>query len=72
LTVKQIVAPDDRTKQLVTVERNGIEYVLRPGGKLVDEKGQPIPEWNAWTVGFVAENIVLFTDGNRDVSVRVP
>jgi len=72
LTVKQIVAPDDRTKQLLTVERNGVEYVLRPGAKLADEKGQPLPDWGNWSVGFIADNVALFTDGQDDVTVRLP
>src|SRR5439155_20239999 len=38
-TVKQVITADDRAKQLVTVERNGLEYVLRPATKIVDEKG---------------------------------
>ena len=72
LKVKQVVAADDQSKQLVVVERNGIEYVLRPGGKLVDQTGQPIPNWTGWTVGFVSENTVVFTDGLRDMSARAP
>jgi hypothetical protein len=72
MSVKQIVAPDDRTKQLVTVERNGVEYVLRPGAKLVDEKGLPISSWQNWSVGFITENVVLFTDGQEDMTVRLP
>jgi hypothetical protein len=71
-SVKQIVAPDDRTKQLVTVERNGKEYVLRPGAKLVDEKAEPITGWGNWTVGFITDHVVLFTDGQDDVSFRLP
>ena len=68
--VKQVVAPDDRTKQLVTVERNGREYVLRPGSAMVDESGKPIPGWEKWTVGFVTDDLVLFTDGQTDIAVR--
>jgi len=71
-TVKQIVAPDDRTKQLVTVERNGVEYVLRPGNAIVDEVGKPIPGWTTWTVGFITDGLVLFTDGESDIAVRAP
>lgn len=71
-TVKQVVAPDDRTKQLVSVERNGVEYVLRPGNALVDEAGKPIPGWTTWTVGFVTDDLVLFTDGQSDIAVRAP
>jgi hypothetical protein len=71
LTIKQIVAPDDRTKQLVTVERNGIEYVLRPGGRITDEMRRPIPEFTNWTLGFLTSNVVLFTDGKNDMSIRI-
>jgi hypothetical protein len=70
-TVKQVVSSDDKAKQLVSVERNGLEYVLRPGNKIVDEKGQPITLWNSWKVGFITENFVLFTDGQDDISVRL-
>jgi len=71
-SVRQVVAPDDKTRQLVSVERKGMEYGLRPGHKIVDEKGEPIPPWTDWKVGFISENFVLFTDGQDDVSVRVP
>lgn len=69
--ITQIVAADDRAKRLVTIERNGIEYVLRPGAKLVDETGKPVPKWEDWSVGFITRHAVLFTDGKRDVSVFV-
>jgi len=72
ISVKQIVAPDDRTKHLVTVERNGVVYVLRPGAKLVDEKGQPISGWQNWSVGFITDHVVLFTDGQDDMTFRLP
>jgi hypothetical protein len=71
LAVKQIVAPDDRTKQLLAVERSGVEYVLRPGAKLVDEKGQAIDGWANWSVGFITRNVALFTDGQEDLCVRL-
>jgi len=72
LTVKQIVAPDDRTQQLLTVERNGMEYVLRPGAKLVDEKGQPLAGWANWSMGFITHHAAVFTDGQEDLCVRPP
>lgn len=72
VAVKQVVAPDDRSKQLVTVERNGKEYVLRPGAKLVDENGQPIAGWADWTVAFISYHAVLFSDGQEDVSFLSP
>ena len=71
-TVKQIVAPDDRTQQLITVERNGMEYVLRPGAKLTDEKGQALAGWENWNVGFITRQVALFSDGLEDLTVRLP
>jgi hypothetical protein len=69
--VKQVVSGDDKEKQFITVERGGFEYVQRPGRELGDERNQPLAGWSKWTIGFVAEKFVLFTDGERDLSVRV-
>lgn len=71
LKVRQLVSPDDRAKQLVVMERNGVEYVLRPGARLTDETGRPISKWEDWTVGFLTQEVVLFTDGKSGVSVWV-
>jgi hypothetical protein len=70
-TVKQVCdAESNPARQLVTVEKNGIEYVLRLGSKIADEKGQPIPSWSDWSVSFISEGVVLFSDGKSDMSAR--
>jgi hypothetical protein len=69
--VRQVCdAESDPARQLVTVEKNGLEYVLRLGSKITDEKGQPIPSWDKWSVSFISERIVLFSDGQSDMSAR--
>jgi hypothetical protein len=70
-SVKQVCdAEDNPSRQLVTVQKNGIEYVLRLGSKIVDEKGAPIPSWSDWSVAFISEGVVLFSDGKSDMSAR--
>ena len=52
------------------VEKNGIEYVLRLGSRIADERGKPIPSWSDWSVSYISEGIVLFSDGKSDMSAR--
>jgi hypothetical protein len=70
-TVRQVFdAESNPARQLVTVEKNGIEYVLRLGSRIADERGKPIPSWSDWSVSYISEGIVLFSDGKSDMSAR--
>jgi hypothetical protein len=48
------------TAGLVVVERNGVEYVLRPEAAMTDERGQPIAGLENWKLKFLGRNYALF------------
>lgn len=48
---------------LVVLERNGVEYVLRPGAAITDERGQTIAGTENWKLQFLGANYALFAKG---------
>ena len=50
------------------VKGKAVEYVLRQGAEITDEKGEPIEGWKGWQVDFIGENFVLLRNGQEYAS----
>lgn len=60
------------TRPFVVVERNGVEYVWRPGTQLRDEKGVPLKETAGWKVTRIYERLLLLDSGKEMFSQVMP
>ena len=68
LTITQIVSG---SAGLVVLERNGVEYVLRPGAAITDERGQPIAGLENWKLQFLGRNYAQFAKDRQYASFYV-
>jgi hypothetical protein len=50
---------------LLVVQRGGVEYVVRPGAAVTDERGQPLAGLEDWRLDFLGRNYALFANGRQ-------
>ncbi len=50
---------------LLVVQRGGVEYVVRPGAVVTDERGQPLAGLENWKLNFLGRNYALFANGRQ-------
>lgn len=58
LDITQVVP--GTTTGLAVVQRGGVEYVLRQGAAITDERGQPVVGLENWRLDFLGRNYALF------------
>lgn len=56
---------------LVVHERNGVEFVVRPGSAVHDESGKPLAGLENWKLSFLGRDLAVFSDGRQDAGFMV-
>jgi hypothetical protein len=72
LRLTQVVHSDEREQRFVTLMRDGVEMLVRPGREVRGGTGKPVPELAGWTLSFVCEDYALFTKDGEDAGFMVP
>jgi hypothetical protein len=73
INVLQVVRGNDAGKgAMVVLEKDGVEWVVRPGAKVLDAAGKPIAGLEGWAVSFIGEDFALFSSDREDAGFLMP
>jgi hypothetical protein len=73
LKVAQVQRPNDAGKGgMVVLEKDGVEWIVRPGAAINDAVGKPIAGLEGWTVTFIGDDFALFSNEREDAAFLVP
>jgi hypothetical protein len=63
--VPDMIPGQGATEGHLIVRRGVVEYVVRPGAAVTDERGQPLAGLENWTLSFLGRNYALFSNGRQ-------
>jgi hypothetical protein len=59
-------------RSLLILEKDGVEFALRPGSDIKDNLGKPIPELAGWKLDLMDQYLAVFSNGKEDACFQVP